>query len=213
MRVRTYLLLFAVPVFLLGCMGADGATGPDGEDGGTAVALTWAFTPQSISMSDPNFPRVFTKDTFYWTLAGSYRVSYIAWDGSSWSGNYTVNYDPGTLGEPGEKGGVFWKKGRDGAPGIDGLDYFYRIGLYSTGPTITFVGSSVLLQDSLVEAAVNAEKQAKMTSPQPSASLVDSIVRRTVTSGPWTIHYEFRRLEMGGTKSSPSGDKKFVERK
>ena len=187
-----------------GCMGADGAFGPDGADGGTAVSITWVYAPQSFSLSDTRIPLLVSRDVYYWTLPGSYRVSYIAWDGSFWTGTYSVTYDPGTPGQPGEKGKLFWQPGRDGAPGADGLDFYYRVGLYSTGPTISFVGAALVDEAGLAEQAAYAKARQDLEAVSESSPIDTTPVRTTVSKGPWTIRSEFRRGDPAAMNQSPA---------
>lgn len=197
-RIRSALLTLAC----IGCVGADGAVGPDGADGGTAVSVTWLYAPQSFTLSDTRIPLLVTRDAYYWTYPGTYSVAYIAWDGSFWTGTYSVTYDPGEPGQPGAKGKAFWQRGRDGVPGADGLDLYYRIGLYSTGPTISFVGAFLFDDAVMKEQAAYANARTDSSTIPTLWPIDTTLVRATTRKGPWTIHSEFHRGDPAAAKWS-----------
>lgn len=115
----------AVMLFILmffGCAGSDGA---DGQDGQVYIAIGWVGNI-SFVFSDPHIPYTIINEQYYLTTPGYYTFAYEAWDGSQWSGNYTLNIEEG---EPGESGSFM----QDGA---DGQDICVTLGCWNTGPEI-----------------------------------------------------------------------------
>ena len=107
------MLLLAVVLFS-GC-------GPKGEDGDTYMALDWVYSPLFIDF--PMLPDVVVSETYYFHPDGTYYGAYIAWDGTYWVFDYSIEADEGE-----------W--GFLDLPGQDGADRFYTLYLYSWGPEL-----------------------------------------------------------------------------
>lgn len=89
--------------------------------GHTYLAIDWVSSPQAIYF--PAFPTVVYAGEYVEHSTGSYAGEYIAWDGSYWRADYTINVEPGI----------------DGAllsPADDGDDYYLTMWLYSFGPSM-----------------------------------------------------------------------------
>jgi len=130
-------MLALVLLVASGC-GEDGSMGPQGDPGRSFIAVIWVGTPLSFGADDPAFPAVVFSNTYYESSEGTYGFGYVAWDGSSWIGNYTIEIQEGLPGGPGEEGGFFpWESGSDGEKGLPGGNLYYVLGLFSIGPSFS----------------------------------------------------------------------------
>lgn len=119
---KSVIILLAISLFcvflMIGC-------GKDGKDGSAFVAIDWVYAPLNCYDNNPAIPSTFYRGQYYKTSPGTYNGSYTAWDGSYYSGTYTI-----TINEGEDGGFFFWDEG-DG-----GKDKYYTIWLYSFGPDI-----------------------------------------------------------------------------
>ncbi len=96
--------------------------GSDGQPGSTSIAINWLFDPLTYSDSNFNTPDSVINGQYYLSMPGVYSFLYTAWDGSIWSGTYSL------IALEGEDGDLF-SDGEDGAP------MFYDLYCYSVGPS------------------------------------------------------------------------------
>ena len=116
--------LAATMLLLLGC-------GSDGKPGDVFIAINWIGLPMYYNDTNPSVPQTFYAGTYYPAVEGTFTFVYQAWDGSNWSGSYTISADPG------EDGGFFpWSDGEDGK------DRYFTLWLLSDGPLVESSGES-----------------------------------------------------------------------
>jgi hypothetical protein len=108
-------IIFIIPILICAC-------GEDGEDGKAYLALDWVAAPNWYNDDNPGTPPSGYRGVDYESEAGTYSISYEAWDGSRWSGTYKITVDKG------EDGQLF-------SDGDDGEDSYFTLCLYSIGPS------------------------------------------------------------------------------
>jgi hypothetical protein len=121
-------------ICITGC-GRNGQDGRTGQDGDVFIAYSWVYGPFYLSTNDPGISSYVLNDQYYESVPGTYNYIYQSWNGSQWSGIYTLWANAGSPGTPGEKGGIF-SNGTDGEDGADGLDNYFRLACYSSGATL-----------------------------------------------------------------------------
>ncbi len=88
-----------------------------GSPGETYIGYSWVYTPQYLSDNNPAVPSYIVNGTYYETEEGTFHMSYRAWNGSSYSADYTITADTGFLFMGGEPA-------------------YFEIALYGSGPTL-----------------------------------------------------------------------------
>jgi len=111
--------LLAVTFAALLAVFALSGCGPKGEDGDAYMALDWVYAPRYIDFA--MLPDVVIAENYYGHPQGVYYAAYVAWDGTFWDFEYTIEVDEG-----------YW--GFMDIPGVDGADRYYTLYLYSWGP-------------------------------------------------------------------------------
>lgn len=109
--------LFGFALFLAGC-------GEPGDDGEAYIAYSWAVGPITFYTEDPAFSgdaNIYNGE-YKKTRPGTHYFEYVAWDGSSWYGEYEIYR------EEGEDGSLF-------SDGEDGEDLYFELACYSFGPS------------------------------------------------------------------------------
>jgi hypothetical protein len=133
--VKNWLFLFmAINAVLTAGCGRDGSNGKDGQDGKAYISYSWNYNPFYYSTTDPGIIHPVINNNYYATIAGTYYYTYQSWDGSIWTGSYTITINHGGKGTKGEKGGIFWQNGKDGENGPDGADNYFKLYCPSGGP-------------------------------------------------------------------------------
>lgn len=120
-------------VILAGC-GQNGRDGKDGAPGKAYIAYSWNYNPFYYATTDPGIINPVICNKYYETVPGTYNYTYQSWDASIWTGYYTITVNPGGKGTKGEKGGIFWQKGKDGENGANGADNYFKLYCPSGGP-------------------------------------------------------------------------------
>ncbi len=87
------------------------------KDGNSYQKYYWTYEPLYIYDTNPYTPYTIYNDEYFFVEAGSYYMEYTAWNGIAWYMYYTIKKDKGMIFD-------------------DGDDYYYSIGLYSSGPSI-----------------------------------------------------------------------------
>ncbi len=128
MRSVSRTTLTAQLTLLLLLAGCVGHPGQDGEDGEAWIAYTWETGPIEFYSNDPGLPPVIVNGQYYHTSPGTYFFNYLDWQGTTWSGEYTIWINHG---QAGEAGGWFRSDGEDGA---DGVDTCFELLCLDTGP-------------------------------------------------------------------------------
>lgn len=101
-----------------------GSCGQPGDDGTAYIAYSWSVGPITFYTEDP----AFSNDEYIYngeykkTRPGSHYFEYVAWDGSSWYGEYEIYFDQG------EVATLF-------GDGADGEDLYFELACYSFGPS------------------------------------------------------------------------------
>jgi len=123
-----------IAVLILTCMGLLmlAGCGKDGRDGNVFLQLDYAILPLAYADNNSDIPYSFSYNVYYECYAGTYSFHYTAWDGSTWSGTYTlsINY--------GQQGTLF-------SDVADGRDTYYTLFLYASGQSFSF--QKTLLQN------------------------------------------------------------------
>ena len=88
-----------------------------GDPGDPFIAYSWTSGPFTFSTDDPGIPDVIYNGQYYGTYPGTYWFTYQAWDGSVWTGYYTIYRDTG-------------------GAGSDGDDTYFELACYNTGPIL-----------------------------------------------------------------------------
>jgi len=115
-----------IAVLILTCIGLLMLTGcgKDGRDGSVFLQLDYAYLPLAYADNNADIPSSFSYNVYYECYAGTYSFHYTAWDGSTWSGTYTLSINYG-------------QQGRLFSDGADGRDTYYTLFLYADGPSFS----------------------------------------------------------------------------
>lgn len=123
-KLRYFCLIGVITLGLLSFTMLTGC-GKDGDYGQSFIAIDWVYSPQSYWDNNSAVPYVFYAGQYYNSQPGTYDFQYTAWDGSSYSGLYTITVDEG-----------------EDAPllllfvdGEDGVDKYFTLWLFSFGPS------------------------------------------------------------------------------
>ena len=105
--VAVFVVIITISLFV-GCAG---------KDGNAYQKYYWTWAPLYFYDTNPSTPAIIYNDTYFFSYPGSYYMEYTAWNGAGWYLYYTISINKGKLFE-------------------NGKDFWYEIGLYSTGPTL-----------------------------------------------------------------------------
>lgn len=156
--------------------------GKDGIDGKAYISITWLFDPLYYWDDNPSTPIQVVNGRSYLTSEGRYNFSYTAWDGSVWTGWYSISINRG------ERGG-FLKRGEDG------LDRNFELACYSIGPSI-FEKSSYDLE--LSRGFGNSPKSSENSlSKEKDLEKVSEYELNVIeeTQGEYIIRIEYKRVK------------------
>ena len=103
-------------------------SGKDGNSGNAYLSLNWVYAPTYYYDENSDTPSIIYNGEYFKSEPDSYYFRYTAWNGSRWSGYYTLTVNPGGSGST--KMFIFPEDGRNGA------DKYFDLDLYSSGPTL-----------------------------------------------------------------------------
>lgn len=115
MKLSCSKILILFFLLLSGC-------GSEGKDGNPYLAYTWVFTPYNWNDSNADIPFTVIRDYYYKTHEGTYSFIYSS-NGYTYFGSYRITTNKGS------DGSFPLKNGEDGS------DSYFKLGLWSTGPS------------------------------------------------------------------------------